>query len=178
MRIRGYRLRTGDEGAGAHRGGFGLVRDIEVTHPCVVSTCIDRSKIPPFGLFGGDDGSLNRMFVKRAGEAEWQPLSSRQSNYALQAGDCLRVETAIGGGYGDPLDRDPALVAEDVSEEYLTAEQAGRVYGVVTGPDGSVDEAATRARREELRASRGDSVRPRTEHPERAPQFTPDGIRV
>jgi N-methylhydantoinase B len=176
MRVRRFALRTGAEGAGRHRGGFGLVRDIELTAPCVLSTCLDRSVIPPFGLFGGDDGSCNRMHLRRAGSDTWEPLSSRRSNVPLAAGDVVRIETAIGGGFGDPLERDPQLVADDVADAYLPGpEAAEEVYGVVLRDDGSVDRAATERRRAELRAARGAPWRPRTEHPERTPVHEPAG---
>ncbi|MBX5442400.1 MAG: hydantoinase B/oxoprolinase family protein [Solirubrobacteraceae bacterium] len=173
LRVRRFSLRTGVEGAGRHRGGFGLVRDIEVTSDCVISTCLDRARIPPFGLLGGDDGAVNAMHVKRAGSDAFEPLPPRESNMALRAGDVVRIETAIGGGFGDPLERDPRLVAEDVREGYLPDAAAAReVYGVVLDDAGEVDEAATDALRAQLCSARGE-VRPRTDFPERAPVFVP-----
>jgi N-methylhydantoinase B len=169
FKVRQFSLRTGAEGAGKHRGGFGLVRDIELTDDCVISTCLDRSKIPPFGLFGGDDGSVNRMLIKPAGTDEWQDLPSRDSNYGLHKGDLVRIETAIGGGFGDPLERDTALVAVDVLDGYLPAEAAEDVYGVVLTADGSVDEAATEAARKRLAESRAEVGR--SDYPDRRPTF-------
>jgi N-methylhydantoinase B/oxoprolinase/acetone carboxylase alpha subunit len=151
VRVRQFALRTGPEGAGRHRGGFGIVRDIEVTSSCVVSTCLDRSLIPPFGLFGGRDGAPNVMWLRRAGSDEWQPLSSRQSNMPLNEGDVVRIETAIGGGFGDPLERDAEAVAADVADGYITREDAERVYGVVLDEALELDAEATSARREQLR---------------------------
>jgi N-methylhydantoinase B len=171
MKVRQFGLRTGAEGAGRHRGGYGIVRDIEMTEDCVLSTCLDRSVIPPFGLFGGDDGAPNLMQVKPAGSDTWEPLSSRQSNIALHAGDVVRIETAIGGGFGDPLDRAPEAVADDVLNEYIPgADTAREIYGVVLRDDRSVDADATATLRERLRADRDGDAR-RTEHPERTPRF-------
>jgi N-methylhydantoinase B len=177
FKVRRFSLKTGIEGAGKHRGGYGLVRDIELTDDCVISTCLDRSKIPPFGLFGGDDGSVNRMLIKPSGAAEWQELPSRESNYGLHKGDVVRIETAIGGGFGDPLERDPALVAVDVLDGYLPAEAAEDVYGVVLTDDGSVDAAATDQARKGLAESRGEVGR--TNYPERRATFVADadGVR-
>lgn len=175
MRVRRFGLRTGIEGAGEHRGGFGLVRDLELTADCVISTCLDRAVVPPFGLLGGDDGACNAMYVKRAGEDTFAPLPSRESNMSLTAGDVVRIETAIGGGFGDPLDRDPQLVAEDVREEHLPGPGAAlEVYGVVLEDDGTVDTAATGSLRSRLRAERGEPA-PRTEFPERTPTFAGAG---
>ena len=165
MRVRAFSLRTGHEGAGEYRGGYGLVRDIEMTEACTISTCLDRSVIPPFGLFGGDDGSCNRMYVKRAGSENWETLQSRQSNFALQKGDCVRIETAIGGGFGNPLDRDPAKVAHDVYQEYITPEQAAEFYSVVVNFDGSVDADET----SRLRDQKNGPAVARTDLPERQP---------
>lgn len=171
MKVRQFALRTGTEGAGRHRGGYGILRDIEVTENCVVSTCLDRSRIAPFGLFGGDDGAPNVMYVKRAGAGEWEPLSSRQSNMALKAGDVVRIETAIGGGFGDPLEREPAAVADDVADDYIPGRDAAReIYGVVLNDDLSVDEDATAELRERMRSER-DGRTGRTSHPERVPAF-------
>jgi N-methylhydantoinase B/oxoprolinase/acetone carboxylase alpha subunit len=169
FKVRQFSLRTGSEGAGKHRGGFGLVRDIELTDDCVISTCLDRSKIPPFGLFGGDDGSVNRMLIKPADADEWQDLPSRDSNYGLHKGDLVRIETAIGGGFGDPLERDPALVAVDVLDGYLPAQAAEDVYGVVLTADNSVDASATEAARKRLAESRAEVGR--SDYPDRRPTF-------
>ncbi|MCW3010222.1 MAG: hyuB [Solirubrobacterales bacterium] len=172
MIVRRFGLRTGSEGAGRHRGGFGLVRDIEMTGDCVISTCLDRSTIPPFGLFGGDDGSCNVMSIRRVGAAEWEPLASRRSNVALAAGDVVRIETAIGGGFGDPLEREADAVLEDVLDGYLADAGAAReVYGVVITPEGDLDRDATSA----LRSERA-GHRIRREHPlPRVPRFVAAG---
>jgi N-methylhydantoinase B len=171
MKVRRFGLRTGAEGAGRHRGGYGIVRDIEMTEDCVLSTCLDRSAIPPFGLFGGDDGAPNVMHVRRAGAQDWQPLNPRQSNVALRAGDVVRIETAIGGGFGDPLDRTPEAVADDVVNEYIPGADAARErYGVVLRDDLTVDEDATVDLRRRMRAERGDAVG-RTDYAERSPSF-------
>ncbi len=143
MKVRRLELRTGPEGAGKHRGGFGLRRDIQVLGDCVLSTCIDRSLIPPFGLFGGADGAPNLIFLARNGSDDWEPISPRLSNLPLKAGDTVRIETAIGGGFGDPLERDPELVADDVYDGYLTQKETETTYGVVLNEDLAVDEEAT-----------------------------------
>lgn len=167
MRVRSFALRAGPEGAGRHRGGFGIARDVEVISDCVVSTCLDRSLIPPFGLFGGRDGSPNVMWLRRSGSEDWEPLNARQSNMQLGAGDTLRIETAIGGGFGDPLERSPDAVATDVADGYLTRAEAEEVYGVVLDDRLAVDERATAERREQLAAraptasSGGPGIEPR-----------------
>lgn len=176
FRVRQFALRTGAEGAGEHRGGYGIARDIEVTADCVVSTCLDRSVIPPFGLFGGEEGSCNTMSVKRHDGRSFEPLNSRQSNFPLHAGDVVRIQTAIGGGFGDPLDRDPQLVADDVVDEYLPGLRAAEeIYGVVVRADGTVDAEATRVGREQLRASRAQQPVADDGRQQRIPSFSPAG---
>jgi N-methylhydantoinase B len=139
-----------------------------VTQDCVVSTCIDRSVIPPFGLFGGSDGAPNLIYLKRKGTSDWEPVSPRMSNLPIKAGDMVRIESAIGGGYGNPLEREPELVREDVRDGYLTPEQARDVYGVVLDGELDVDGEAT-AR---LRAELGERTERSPRYPERTPQFT------
>ena len=97
---------------------------------------------------------------------------SRQSNYGLHKGDVVRIETAIGGGYGDPLERDPALVAVDVLDGYLARDAAKDVYGVVLTADGAVDESATGQARERLAESRDAVAGPSTRR--RRATFVPD----
>jgi N-methylhydantoinase B len=129
--------------------------------------------IPPFGLFGGKDGAPNRIYVKRKGAEDWEPVSPRYSNLPLRAGDLVRIETAIGGGFGDPFEREPELVVEDVRDGYLTREDAGTTYGVVLDEGLSPDESATASLRERLareRAERGEEER---DYPKREPEFRP-----
>jgi N-methylhydantoinase B len=173
FKVRRLELRTGPEGAGRHRGGFGLRRDIEVLDDCVLSTCIDRSLIPPFGLFDGGDGAPNLIFLKRKGSETWESVNPRLSNLPLQAGDVVRIETAIGGGFGDPLEREPRLVADDVFDGYLTTEEAETAYGVVLDDELSVDEEATSRCRRELREHRAQQDPPETAYPVREPSFAP-----
>jgi N-methylhydantoinase B/oxoprolinase/acetone carboxylase alpha subunit len=88
---------------------------------------------------------------------EVQPALS--SSY-LKKGDVFYNVTFGGGGYGDPLDRDPVLVLNDVQNRLVSAECGAGIYGVVLDADHrSVDEEATRARREALRSSRKKSAR-------------------
>jgi N-methylhydantoinase B len=81
-------------------------------------------------------------------------VPGKVSGFPLQAGDVVREETAGGGGYGDALVRQPARVAEDVRQGYLTAAQAAARYGVVLAGDGSVDEQGSAERRREIHAAR------------------------
>jgi N-methylhydantoinase B/oxoprolinase/acetone carboxylase alpha subunit len=175
IKVRRLELRTGPQGAGKRRGGFGLRRDIEVTQNCVLSTCIDRSVIPPFGLFGGQDGAPNLIYARKKGSEQWELVSPRHSNLPLDAGDTVRIETAIGGGFGDPLEREPELVAEDVRDGYLTAEEAQSAYGVVLDDELSPDAERTRAVREALSRGRNERDQAPRPYPAREPEFDQAG---
>jgi N-methylhydantoinase B len=85
--------------------------------------------------------------VHRGGETMVPEHLSKDQDIPLRAGDRVEVMTPGGGGYGDPLDRDPASVARDVSRGYYPAEAVRALFGVEIGADGTVDTAATAALR-------------------------------
>ena len=91
-----------------------------------------RHLFPPWGAAGGRDGSPNYVQVVRAdGHAE--PPIGKASRLLLHRGDLVRLVTGSGGGYGDPRERDPALVRADLRDELITAAEAEEVYGVAPG---------------------------------------------
>jgi N-methylhydantoinase B len=110
--------------------------------------------LPPFGVCSGASGATNRFWVRR-GETPLQPspLPGKVSGFPLQSGDLFVMESSGGGGFGDPLERDPALVAADLAEGYVTSAAAEARYGVVLRA-GAIDGGATAARRQALRAAR------------------------
>ncbi|PDQ19735.1 methylhydantoinase [Mesorhizobium sanjuanii] len=129
---RHYALREGSGGAGRHRGGFGLAYEVEILRgDARASFVMDHGRFGPQGALGGKDGAVNTVTVFRNGEAHVPPHLSKEQDIALKAGDRVRVGTPGGGGYGDPLLRDPELVAQDVRLGYYTAEQARDMFGVV-----------------------------------------------
>ncbi len=157
LRIESYSLREGSCGDGEFRGGLGVRRDVRVlAREASLSVLADKNIIPPFGVAGGVGGAANRFTVVRdGGTIEPSPVPGKVGGFALEAGDVVRMETSGGGGCGDPLDRAPARVREDVALGYLSPEQACARYGVVVAADGGgVDTAATDAERRRLRASR------------------------
>ena len=81
------------------------------------------------------------------------PLPGKVSGFPLERGDVLLMESSGGGGFGDPLGRDPARVAADVRDGYVTVRAAAAIYGVILR-DGAPDDAATIARRAQLRRTR------------------------
>jgi N-methylhydantoinase B len=93
LRVERHALRLGSGGAGAHRGGDGVVRELRMLEACRLSLLTQRRRIAPAGAAGGDDGAAGRNMLN--GE-ELPPFASRE----LEPGDVLRIETPGGGGYG------------------------------------------------------------------------------
>ena len=112
---RRYALHEGSGGAGQHRGGFGLDYEIELLRGTArASFVMDHGRTGPQGAQGGQDGAVNRVEVIRNGETLIPDHLSKAQDIPLSPGDRVRVRTPGGGGYGNPADRDPALVAEDI----------------------------------------------------------------
>jgi len=151
--VRSYALLPDSEGAGKHRGGFGAEFEVEVRHPSAVLVMRgkDRFKFGSWGAFGGGGGSVGGNTGRR-GDAEHD--IGKRTVYRPELGERIRMWGGGGGGYGDPLERDPAVVAADVVAGLVSAARAHDVYGVVLH-DGVVNETATARRRDELRAARG-----------------------
>jgi N-methylhydantoinase B len=97
LRVREYRLRKGSGGAGKQRGGDGVVREIETLVPARMSLLCDRRKHGPYGLFGGEDGSVGVDVIVRDARARRVPS---KGSCELKAGDRIRVQTPGGGGWG------------------------------------------------------------------------------
>ena len=128
---RQYALREGSGGAGKHRGGFGLLYEVELLRgEARASFVMDHGRFGPQGALGGQDGAVNSVSVFRDGGAHVPPHLSKEQDISLKAGDRVRVGTPGGGGYGDPRERDPELVRRDVAMGYYTAEEAERLFGV------------------------------------------------
>jgi len=151
--VRSYALLPDSEGAGKHRGGFGAEFEVEVRHPSAVLVMRgkDRFKFGSWGAFGGGGGSVGGNTGRR-GDAEHD--IGKRTVYRPELGERIRMWGGGGGGYGDPLERDPAVVAADVVAGLVSSARAHDVYGVVLH-DGVVNETATARRRDELRAARG-----------------------
>ena len=127
---RRYALHEGSGGAGQHRGGFGLDYEIELLRGTArASFVMDHGRTGPQGALGGQDGAVNRVEVTRGGKTFTPEHLSKAQDIALAPGDRVRVRTPGGGGYGDPMARDPALVAEDVRLGRYTAEEAATRFG-------------------------------------------------
>jgi N-methylhydantoinase B len=156
VRIEHYGLRPDSCGDGAFRGGCGMRRDVRIlTDGASLSVLADHAVIPPFGVAGGYSGAPNRFVVLRDGETiQPSPVPGKVGGFKLRKGDIVRIETSGGGGFGDPLQRDPTHVARDVYLGYVSAARARDRYGVIIADDGEVDSQATRIERDNRRSSR------------------------
>ena len=156
IRIEQYGLRDGSGGDGEFRGGCGMRRDVRIlSDNASLSVLADHAVIPPFGVSSGHSGAANRFVVIRDGETiQPSPVPGKVGDFPLLKGDIVRMESSGGGGYGDPLKREPARVKDDAFLGYIDPGKARRTYGVVLDAQGEVDLASTEAERKQVNQSR------------------------
>jgi N-methylhydantoinase B len=152
LRIERWETVADTGGAGLHRGGNGVDVAYHFLEPGTIAIHDDRWLTYPWGVNGGQPGARGRKWVDRAGGTR-EVLPSKCHDVPVAPGDVLHFVTWGGGGWGDPLERDPDLVALEVRRGLVTADGARR-YGVVLAGDGSADAAATGSLRSELRQGR------------------------
>jgi N-methylhydantoinase B len=149
-------LRPDSGGAGQFRGGLGVrtrIRSLADGRINVQGGDGGRLTCPPWGLVGGGSGEVATTLVKAPGDTEFHVPKSQPLTWP--AGTEVLYMTAGGGGWGDPLERDPERVLSDVREEYISEAHAKEKYGVVlTASRAAVDAIATAALRSDLRARR------------------------
>lgn len=152
--FRRFALREESGGAGRHRGGFGVHYEVELRRgEARASFVMDHGRFGPPGVRGGADGAPNVVRVHRGGALMIPEHLSKDQDIALRAGDRVEVMTPGGGGYGDPMTRDPALVRRDVLLGYYSPESAGALFGVALTRTGEIDEAETMRLRGGLKRS-------------------------
>jgi len=153
LRIVQYETIVDSGGAGLHRGGNGLSMGYQFLEPGEISIHDDRWLTHPWGVNGGRPGKRStKLMVRNTGDSEWMP--SKCDRVKVSPGDILYFNTWGGGGWGDPLERDPATVALDVRRRLVSPEGAKR-YGVVITTDNKVNDTATAELRRQLSSSRG-----------------------
>ncbi|WP_448586737.1 hydantoinase B/oxoprolinase family protein [Thermaurantiacus sp.] len=149
LRIERYEALADSGGPGKFRGGNGIKMSYRFLEPGTVSIHDDRWFTYPWGVNGGKPGARARKVLERP-DGTTRILPNKADNVRVEAGDILHFITWGGGGWGDPLERDPALVAREVRQGLVTPEGARR-YGVVCDAEGRLDPRATEALRAELR---------------------------
>jgi N-methylhydantoinase B len=110
-----------------------------------------RNTYPPWGLWGGQKGRGGSNWVKTPEEDEWKPTPIYR--LPVTKGTVIRAQTTGGGGWGDPLERDPERVRQDVLNRYVTRQGARDDYGVVIDDDNKIDVETTRALRAKMKAA-------------------------
>jgi len=146
-------LRTDSGGAGKYRGGLGIdMRVRNLVEGKWNFELVKRNQCPPWGLWGGEAGEYGMYLLREPAEREFS--AARGVHRPVPVGSEVIVRTGGGGGWGDPLERDPNAVRADVREEFVSTQAASDRYGVVLREDLSIDHPATERARAELRSTR------------------------
>ena len=154
IEILAYEFLPDKAGAGKYRGGTPYRRDYRFLEAeGILQVRADRRAFRPYGLYGGYPGKPSWNYLNPDRENR---LLESKFTMTIQRGDVFRHEVAGAGGWGDPLERDPAAVLKDVRNEMISLHAAADDYGVIiNAPTWAVDAAATQRRRTSIRAARG-----------------------
>ena len=141
-------------GAGRFRGGIGVVKKQRILTSGFITHECDRHTDVPWGIFGGTPGQCGALQIYNAARADdIRDMPAKFAGLRVSEGDVMAFYGPCGGGYGDPLERPPEQVLEDVLDDFCTVEHARRAYGVVLDLENEhVDEAATRTLRSQIRS--------------------------
>jgi N-methylhydantoinase B len=150
LRIERYEAKPDSGGAGSFRGGNGIHMTYRFLEPGTVAIHDDRWFTYPWGVNGGQPGDRATKILERA-DGTKEVVGNKQDGVEVREGDLLHFITWGGGGWGNPLERDPELVALEIRQGLVTVKGA-RDYGVVIADDGSVDGPATESLRAEMAA--------------------------
>lgn len=143
-------------GAGKFRGGAGVVKSQRYLTPGSMTHESDRHDDAPWGIFGGKPGHGGRLNVTNITTGESHEHYAKFSGLPTKVGDVVSYYSPCGGGYGDPLERDPGKVLDDVMDGFITPVHAREDYGVVLeavddGYGWQLDTQATANLRSEMR---------------------------
>ncbi len=154
LRIERYSTEPDSGGAGLHRGGNGIHMTYRFLADGAIAIHDDRWFVPPWGVNGGHPGMRAKKVLERA-DGRTEIVGNKIEDVEVKAGDLLHFITWGGGGWGDPLERDPETVGLEIRQGLVTPEGA-KAYGVVADEDGVIDTDATDALRAEIKADRGE----------------------
>jgi N-methylhydantoinase B len=128
--VRSYGLVPDSDGPGRFRGGLGMTREIEIqSEKTTLTVSTDRSKLKPWGVFGGMPGGNSACFIEHA-DGQVEKLAYSKMTRPIETGEVVTIMTPGAGGWGDPLTREPERVLRDVTEEFISPERAKEFYGV------------------------------------------------
>ncbi len=151
--IERYETEPDSGGAGLHRGGNGIHMTYRFLASGTISIHDDRWFVPPWGVNGGEPGKRARKVLEKA-DGTSQIIGNKVEEVHVEEGDQLHFITWGGGGWGDPLARDPVLVGKEIIQGLVTVDGA-KSYGVIANERGVVDVPATDALRATIRNERG-----------------------
>ena len=142
-------------GAGKFRGGAGVVKSQRYLTPGFMTHESDRHEDAPWGVFGGKPGHGGKVELRKTAIGEVHSQPAKFSGLRTDGADVITYYSPVGGGYGDPLERDPEKVLDDVLDGFITVDHARNDYGVVLvevddGYGWSLNREATRKLRAEI----------------------------
>ncbi len=142
--VRRYGFLENTGGAGRFRGGLSLLREIEYrgTTPCQLQIRADRRTTMPYGLAKGQPGTPSWNILNPG--TKQQRVLPAMTTITLVPGEVIRFVTPGGGGWGDPLRRDPQAVLDDIRDGKIDIAKARHAYRVVIDGSGAIDLAATK----------------------------------
>ena len=158
LRLERYAISTDSGGPGKFRGGCGVVRDVRLlADEGTFGLRVENNLFPAWGVAGGMGGGVSRV-VMNPGTPEEREIRAFSDDNRWKYGDLVRIYTAGGGGWGDPLERDAERVLDDVKDGFVTLESALSSYGVVIDPEAlQFDAPGTEAKRMGMLSARGDT---------------------
>ena len=152
--IEGYTTIIDTGGAGKHRGGNGVEKVFLLLEDGNISIHDDRHRTQPWGILGGKPGACSEKWLVRK-DGSREPLPAKVDNVHVRGGDRVIFRTAGGGGWGDPLEREPQRTRNDVARKLMSEAKAREEYGVVlVGVGLEVDRRATDELRDSMRRNR------------------------
>jgi N-methylhydantoinase B len=153
LRAERYSLREGSGGPGRFRGGLGIAREVRfLPDTGALTNRSDAQRSPAPGVLGGGAGAPSRHHLEHP-DGRTTALPSKVTSMDINAGEVIVMETAGGGGYGRPTERDPDAVLADVLDGRVSEADALAVYGVVVRlAEGTIDAAATARQRASIAA--------------------------
>ncbi len=157
-------------GPGKWRGGNGIETILRlVDHEALASIMVWGGRYPAVGFCGGLDGTPNVAYLKYGSDGEMEVLGGQSHEVVLRDAERMRVIRGGGGGWGNPMDRDPNAVREDILDGYVSVEGAARNYGVIVDPSTlEVDERATERLRRQRASIHSQDTHNRHAEPQRS----------
>ncbi|MEH7081477.1 hydantoinase B/oxoprolinase family protein [Neobacillus drentensis] len=139
LRVNRYELRDNESAPGKWRGGIGSIREVTFLADGSFSVEADGYKFAPWGFNEGKSGSVGSLSIQDKETKEVTKLPSKLPNRQAKEGSTIQLVGPCGGGYGNPLEREPEKVLSDYLDGFITKKQAIREYGVFICEDESID---------------------------------------